>query len=130
MSAGSDRLVLIVEDNERNLKLTRDLLQFHGYRTLEAATGEEGVALALQHRPDLVLMDIALPGIDGVEAARRIRADGSTEGIPVVAVTASVMQADRARLAEAGFVGVIAKPIDVLAFPDQVAGYLTPRGAA
>ena len=130
MSDGANRLVLIVEDNDRNLKLARDILQFHGYRTLEAATGEEGVALALEHQPDLVLMDIALPGIDGVEAARRIRAGGTMSATPIIAVTASVMQSDRARLDEAGFAGVIPKPIDVLAFPDQVAGYLTPRGAS
>jgi two-component system, cell cycle response regulator DivK len=120
---GAQRLILIVEDNEKNMKLARDVLLFHGFRTLEATRGEDGVALALEHRPDLILMDIALPGIDGVEATRQLKADDSAAGIPVVALTASVMQADRKRFGEAGFAGVIAKPIDVLTFHDEVAAY-------
>ncbi|MEK6191897.1 MAG: response regulator [Chloroflexota bacterium] len=120
---GADRLILIVEDNERNLKLARDVLQFHGFRTLEAITGEEAVVTARQHLPDLVLMDIALPGIDGVEATRQLKAEPSTAAIPIVALTASVMEADRARFGAAGFAGLIAKPIDVLAFPGQVLAF-------
>lgn len=120
---GAGRLILIVEDNEKNLKLARDVLQFHGFRTLEAVNGEEAVAVARQHQPDLVLMDIALPGIDGVEAARQIKAEPSTSATPIVALTASVMEADRARFGAAGFAGLIAKPIDVLAFPGQVLAY-------
>jgi two-component system, cell cycle response regulator DivK len=120
---GNGTLVLIVEDNEKNLKLARDVLQFHGFRTVEATTGEEGVAMALEHRPDLVLMDIALPGIDGVDATAALKAEPITASIPVVALTASVMQADRTRFEQAGFAGLIAKPIDVLTFPDQVLAY-------
>jgi two-component system cell cycle response regulator DivK len=122
---GGGRLILIVEDNDKNMKLTRDVLQFRGFRTVEATTGEDGVTLAREHLPDLVLMDIALPGIDGVEATRQIRAEPPTAAIPIVALTASVMEADRARFGEAGFAGLIAKPIDVLAFPDQVLAYCT-----
>ena len=121
--AGASRLVLIVEDNEKNLKLARDVLQFNDFRTVEATSGEEGVALARQHLPELVLMDIALPGIDGAEATRQLKADAATASIPVVALTASVMQADRARFGDEGFAGVIAKPIDVLKFPGQVLAY-------
>ena len=117
---GAGRLILIVEDNEKNLKLARDVLQFHGFRTLEAISGEDAVVMARQHLPDLVLMDIALPGIDGVQATRQIKAEPSTAAIPIVALTASVMEADRARFGAAGFAGLIAKPIDVLAFPGQV----------
>ena len=91
--------------------------------TIEATTGEEGVSMAREHRPDLVLMDIALPGIDGVEATATLKTEPSTSQIPVVALTASVMQSDRARFEQAGFAGLIAKPIDVLTFPDQVLAY-------
>jgi two-component system cell cycle response regulator DivK len=122
---GADRLILIVEDNEKNLKLTRDVLQFHGFRTAEATDGETAVALAGELHPDLILMDIALPGIDGVEATRRLKVDPLTASVPIVALTASVMQADRARFEVAGFAGMIAKPIDVRAFPDQVVEYCT-----
>ena len=120
---GAGRLILIVEDNEKNLKLVRDVLQFHGFRTLEAINGEVAVVMARQHLPDLVLMDIALPGIDGVEATRQLKAEPSTAAIPIVALTASVMESDRARFGAAGFAGLIAKPIDVPAFPGQVLAF-------
>jgi len=116
-------LVLIVEDNDKNLKLARDVLRFNGFRTVEATSGEDGVVMAREHLPDLVLMDIALPGIDGVEAARQLRATPETAAIPIVAMTASVMETDRARFLEAGFAGLIAKPINVLNFPGQVLAY-------
>ncbi len=116
-------LILIVEDNDKNLKLARDVLQHRGFRTLEATTAADGIALALQHRPDLVLMDIQLPDADGVSALQRLRAEPSTRTLPVVAFTASVMEADRQRLSAAGFDGYLAKPIDVKIFPDQVQGY-------
>jgi CheY-like chemotaxis protein len=90
---------------------------------MEATTGEDGVALARTELPDVILMDIALPGIDGVDATRQLKAEPATAAIPIVALTASVMQSDRARFEEAGFAGLIAKPIDVLSFPDQVASY-------
>ncbi|HEV3363277.1 MAG TPA: response regulator [Acidimicrobiia bacterium] len=113
-------LILIVEDNDKNLKLARDVLQFRGFRTIEAATAADGVALAVEHRPDLVLMDIQLPDADGVSALQQLRTKPATRAIPVVAFTASVMAADRQRLEAAGFDGYLAKPIDVKSFPDQV----------
>jgi two-component system, cell cycle response regulator DivK len=114
------QLVLIVEDNEKNLKLARDLLQYHGFRTVEAADAEMGLRIASDSAPDIILMDIELPGMDGVTALEKLRADPTTAGITVVAVTASVMPVDRDRFARAGFAGVIVKPIDVKAFPHQV----------
>ena len=122
----ANELILIVEDNEKNLKLARDVLRFHGYRTIDAPDGETGVRLAIEALPQLILMDIQMPGIDGIEALRRIRADERTERIPAVALTASVMSGDRERFDDAGFDGFISKPIDVKAFPDQVRAYLEP----
>jgi two-component system cell cycle response regulator DivK len=127
MPKGNGTLVLIVEDNDKNLKLARDVLQFHGFRTIEAVNGEDGVSMARENHPDLVLMDIALPGMDGVDATHQLKQDAATASIPVVALTASVMQADRARFEQAGFAGLIAKPIDVLKFPDQVLAYCVRR---
>ena len=109
-------LILIVEDNEQNMKLARDVLQAKGYTTLEAVTGEEGVKLAQERKPDLVLMDIQLPGINGVEALQRLRADPQTTKIPVMALTASVMQADRAQFTAAGFDAFVSKPISLREF--------------
>lgn len=116
-----DKLVLIVEDNERSLKLERDVLQLDGYRTLEARTAEEGIALAVANLPDLILMDIRLPGIDGVEALRRLREDSRTASIPVVALTSSAMADDLDRFRQAGFDGHLAKPIDLRLFRQEVA---------
>ncbi len=113
-------LILIVEDNEKNMKLARDLLQYHGFQTIEATNAEDGVALARSRTPKLVLMDIQLPGMDGVTALGQLRDDKSTARIPVVAMTASVMKEDRERFDKAGFDGFITKPIDVRAFPQQV----------
>lgn len=117
------QLVLIVEDNEKNLKLTRDLLQYHGFRTLEAPDAESGLQLATDHAPDVILMDIELPGMDGVTALEHLRADPATAGSTVVAVTASVMPADRERFVRAGFDGYIEKPIDIKTFPSQVLAF-------
>ena len=108
--------ILIIEDNAKNMKLTRDLLKAKGYATLEATTGEEGVCLALEHRPDLVLMDIQLPDINGIEAFERIRADADTAAVPVVAFTASVTPTDRNRITQAGFSGFVSKPIQLKEF--------------
>jgi two-component system cell cycle response regulator DivK len=105
--------ILVVEDNEKNMKLFRDVLLATGYRTLEATTGVEAVELAAQHAPDLVLMDIQLPDLDGVEALRRLRGDERTAAIPVLAVTAQAMRGDRQRLLAAGFDGYVSKPVDV-----------------
>lgn len=115
--------ILIIEDNEKNLKLVRDLLEYHGFRTLEAVDAETGLQLAADTKPDLILMDIELPGMDGVTALEHLRADPGTAGISVVAVTASVMPVDRERFTRAGFDGCIEKPIDVKAFPVQVLAY-------
>ena len=120
-------LILIVEDNDKNLKLTRDLLRFHGFETIEATSAEEGITLARERRPHLVLMDIQLPGMDGVSALRELRTDPATAAIPVVALTASVMKEDRERFDKAGFDGFITKPISVKEFPDQVRGYMRGR---
>jgi two-component system, cell cycle response regulator DivK len=105
--------ILIVEDNERNMKLFRDVLGATGYETLEAASGEAAVTVAAEQSPDLVLMDIQLPDIDGREALRRLRADERTAAVPVLAVTAQAMQGDRERFLEAGFDGYLSKPVDV-----------------
>jgi two-component system, cell cycle response regulator DivK len=113
-------LVLIVEDNDKNMKLARDVLGAKGYETLEAVTGEEGVKLAKERKPDLVLMDIQLPGINGVEAFRQIRADPATRGIPVVALTASVTPTDRSAITAAGFDAFLSKPINLKEFLETV----------
>lgn len=123
----ANELILIVEDNEKNLKLARDVLRFHGFRTIEAPDGETGVRLAGEQLPQLILMDIQLPGIDGIETLRRIRSEDRTKGIPAVALTASVMSGDRERFDQAGFDGFISKPIDVKSFPTQVRGYLEAK---
>jgi two-component system cell cycle response regulator DivK len=122
-----DELVLIVDDNERNVRLARDILQVSGFRTLEASTGGESVSLATEHLPDVVLMDIRLPDMDGVEALRALRASEATASIPVVAVTALAMKGDRERFLEAGFDGYLEKPIDVREFPRQVRGFCESR---
>ena len=118
-------VILVVEDNERNLKLLRDLLEYEGYRVRAARTAEDGIALAVSEPPDLVLMDLQLPGIDGMEALRQLRASPRTADIPVVAVTAQAMKQDRERVLEAGFDGYVEKPISVRAFPEQVRGFLS-----
>ena len=117
-------LILIVEDNEKNLKLVRDVLQFKGYQTIEAGTGEDGVRLAKERHPALVLMDIQLPGIDGITALGQLRADAATRAIPVIAVTASAMTHDRQKIMAAGFDGYQTKPIKVKEFLDAVRAML------
>lgn len=119
----SDDLVLIIEDNEKNLKLSRDLLQVKGFRTIEAMDAGSGIALALEHRPAVVLMDIQLPDMDGGEALSRLRADTRTASIPVIAVTAFAMAGDRERFLEAGFDDYVTKPIDVRSFPQFVGSF-------
>jgi CheY-like chemotaxis protein len=125
-------LILVVEDNDKNRKLVRDVLTVKGYRLLETDTGEEGVRLAREGHPALVLMDIQLPGIDGIEALRQLRADPSTAAIPVVAVTASAMTQDRQKIMAAGFDGYQAKPISVRPFLELVREVLDrpPRSSA
>ncbi len=121
----ADQLILIIEDNERNLKLVRDVLQFNGFQTAEARTAEHGLALASASPPDLVLLDLQLPGIDGMEAFRRLRGSPPTAGVPVVAVTALAMKDDRERVLRAGFDGYLEKPISVRELPSQVRAFLT-----
>jgi two-component system cell cycle response regulator DivK len=117
-------VILVVEDNERNLKLLRDVLEYAGYDVRVARTAEDGITLAVKEPPDLVLMDLQLPGIDGTEALRLLRENPRTADIPVVAVTAQAMKQDRERALEAGFDGYVEKPISVRAFPDQVRSFL------
>ena len=119
-------LILIVEDNPKNLKLLRDILQVTGYQTVEAETGEEGVRLARERQPALILMDIQLPGMSGIEALRLLRADATTRMIPVIAITASVMAQDRERVMAAGFDGFQGKPISVRELLATVRGILEP----
>jgi two-component system cell cycle response regulator DivK len=113
-------LVLIVDDNEMNLKLARDVLRHAGFRTLEAATGEEAVALAAAHRPDVIMLDIRLPDLDGTEVVARLKELEATASIPVVALTSLAMKGDRERLLADGFDGYLEKPIAIRDFPDQV----------
>jgi CheY-like chemotaxis protein len=127
----SGELILIVEDQPLNRKLVRDVLQAKGYRTLETETAEEGLRVAQEQHPALILMDIQLPGINGIEALKRLRTDPATRTIPVIAVTASAMQQNRREILEAGFDGYQAKPINVGAFLSAVREALDAgRGAS
>lgn len=114
------KVVLIVEDNDKNMKLARDVLQAKGYATIEAVNGEDGVRLARERNPDLVLMDIRLPGISGIEALAALRADPTTSSIPVVALTASVTPSDCTRITQAGFDAFLTKPMVLREFTDTV----------
>lgn len=117
-------LILIVEDNEKNMKLVRDVLQVKGYATLEAGTAEQAIAIAAERKPDLILMDIQLPGMSGIQALSVLRADPATGRIPVIAVTASVMQQDRKQITDAGFDAYLGKPLDLKEFLKTVARVL------
>jgi two-component system cell cycle response regulator DivK len=123
-------LILIVEDNEKNLKLVRDILQVKGYATIEAGTAEDGIRLAGERKPDLVLMDIQLPGMNGIEALKVLRADPALAAIPVIAVTASVMQQDRNLITQAGFDGYIGKPLNLKEFLEAVRAMLAKHDKA
>jgi two-component system cell cycle response regulator DivK len=120
--------ILVVEDNPKNLKLVRDVLTYSGYEVIEATSGEDGVRLAHESAPDLILMDLQLPGIDGAEALRQIRETGDKQ-VPVVAVTAFAMNDDRERAFEWGFDAYVEKPISVRALPQQVRDFLRLGGA-
>jgi two-component system, cell cycle response regulator DivK len=120
--------ILVVEDNPKNLKLVRDVLQFSGYEVIEATSGEDGVRLAASEQPDLILMDLQLPGIDGAEALRRIRAGEQTRAVPVVAVTAFAMDDDRQNAFDSGFTGYVEKPISVRRLPQQIRDFLRMGG--
>ncbi len=119
--------ILVVEDNEKNMKLFRDVLEATGYDTLEATTGRQAVELATEHSPDLVLMDIQLPDFDGIEALGQLRADARTASVPVLALTAQAMEGDRERFLAAGFDGYLSKPVDVADFVATVKRYCEAR---
>lgn len=121
--------ILVVEDNPKNLKLVRDVLRFSGYEVIEATSGEDGVRLAASAEPDLILMDLQLPDIDGAEALRRIRAGERTREVPVVAVTAFAMDHDREHAFASGFSGYVEKPISVRRLPQQIRDFLRLGGA-
>ena len=127
----ANELILIVEDNDKNMKLARDILQVKGYRTIEAESAEAGLPLAATQKPDLVLMDIQLPGMNGIEALKELRASPETSRIPVLAFTASVMPQDRREIMSAGFDGFVSKPINLKEFIASIASTLgKPGGGA
>jgi len=119
--------ILIIEDNVKNLKLVRDVLQFHGYFTLEAETGEAGVALARERLPALILMDVQLPGMDGRAALKTLKADANTRHIPIIALTAFAMKGDKESLQTEGFDDYMAKPVDIKELPKMVERHLRGR---
>ena len=118
------KTILIVEDNEKNMKLVRDILRHNGFTTIEATTGGEGVRLASEGKADLILMDIQLPDIDGIEALRRIRDDRALDAVPVIAVSASVMPDDQQKIVTSGFDAFVTKPINLKQFLDTVKRFL------
>ena len=119
------KLILIVEDEPKNLTLLRDLLQVSGYKTIEATDGEQGIELAKSKKPDLILMDVQMPKMDGLEATRILKADTTTSNIPVLALTSYAMKGDKERILEAGCDGYLAKPIDIKELLKIVAEYLS-----
>ena len=116
-------LILIVDDNEKNVKLARDVLRFAGFRTVEAQSAEECIALAEEQMPDVILMDVRLPGMDGIAAVHHLKLHDITTRIPIVALTSFAMKGDRERFLAEGFDGYLEKPISVKEFPDQVRSY-------
>jgi len=119
------KTILIVEDNEKNMKLVRDILRHNGHATIEATTGGDGVRLASEKKPDLILMDIQLPDIDGIEALNRIRKDASLDAVAVIAVSASVMPDDQQKIVTSGFDAFVTKPINLKQFLETVKRFLT-----
>ena len=117
----ANETILVVEDNEKNRRLLRDVLQFKGYQILESETAEEGIRIAHENKPALILMDFHLPGMNGIQALEVLRADAATRAIPVIAVTASAMTEDRQKIMAAGFDGLQTKPINVKIFLEAVA---------
>jgi CheY-like chemotaxis protein len=113
-------LILIIEDNEKNRKLVRDVLQVKGYKTVESETAEEGLKLAIEKSPSLILMDIQLPGMDGITALKHLKTDPETKSIPVIAITASAMTYNRVTMLAEGFDGYQTKPISVKDFLEEV----------
>jgi CheY-like chemotaxis protein len=119
--------ILVVEDNDANMLLTTDVLMMAGYQVVQAMTAEEGIEVARSEQPNLILMDVSLPGMDGLEAAAALKADPTTAGIPIVALTAYAMKGDRERMLAAGCDGYISKPIDIPEFIETVGGYLAGK---
>ncbi len=120
----SGKTVLIVEDNELNMKLFHDLLDAHGYRTLQTRNGMEALKLARDHRPDLILMDIQLPEVSGLEVTKWLKEDDELRGIPVIAVTAFAMKGDEERIRQGGCEAYLSKPISVMGFVDTVRRFI------
>jgi len=123
----ADELILIIEDNEKNRKLVRDVLQVKGYKTIESETAEEGLKLALEKSPALILMDIQLPGMDGITALKQLKADSKTKSIPVIAITASAMTHNRTTMLAEGFDGYQTKPISLKDFLGEIERVLGAR---
>lgn len=119
------KLILIVEDDSKNLTLFRDVLQATGYETIEATDGDRGVKLAQASKPDLILMDVQMSEMDGLEATRILKADTNTSTIPIIALTAYAMKGDEERMLEAGCDGYLAKPIDIKEFLKEVSRHLS-----
>lgn len=119
------KTILIVEDNDLNMKLFNDLLQAQGYQTLQTRDGREGLRLARDHRPDLILMDIQLPEVSGLEITRMLKEDDELKAIPVIAVTAFAMKGDEEKIRDGGCEGYIAKPISVVGFLQTIARFLS-----
>lgn len=120
----SGPLILIVEDNEKNLKLIRDYLQFKGYVTIEANTGEAGIELAREQKPSMILMDVQLPGIDGIQAMKSLKSDPVTQQIPIIALTSFAMRGDQEQFIKKGFDDYISKPINIKEIPEIVNRHL------
>lgn len=123
----ANELILIIEDNDKNRKLARDVLQYKAYRVAEAESAEAGLALAFSDPPDLILMDIQLPGMNGIEARKRLYETPATRAVPVVAFTASVMPQDRSKITEAGFQAFVSKPISLQDFLGTIESVLASR---
>lgn len=121
------KTVLIVEDNELNMKLFRDLLEAHGYATVQTRNGTDALGLAREHRPDLILMDIQLPEVSGLDVTRWLKDDPDLRAIPVIAVTAFAMKGDEEKIKQGGCEGYISKPISVTQFLDTVRQFLEPN---
>jgi two-component system cell cycle response regulator DivK len=119
------KMILIVEDEPKNLKLFRDLLNASGYKTIEATDGKQGVELAKAKKPDLILMDVMMPKMDGLEATRILKADATTSNIPILALTSYAMKGDKERILQAGCDGYLAKPINIKEFLQEVTKYLS-----
>ena len=120
----SDKIVMVVEDNEKNRKLMRVVLKSKGYNVIEATTGEEAIDTLKKQKPDIILMDIQLPGIDGITLVKQIKADANTNDIPIIAVTAYAMKGDEQKILSCGCNGYISKPIDTHELPNIIEQYL------